>query len=105
MNSEHEELVEAIADALAKLPVRDFHGLELGEHELDILRRREAARAILALPGIESLSLRVRELEEREREREELGRRVWEYHKETTCPCVAAERYMPGCPKHGSYRT
>ena len=64
MNSEHGELVEAIADALAKLPVRDFHGLELGEHELDILRRREAARAILALPGIESLSLRMREKHE-----------------------------------------
>ena len=41
-------LVEAIADALATLPCRDFSGMRQGDHELDVLRRREAARAAIA---------------------------------------------------------
>jgi hypothetical protein len=48
-NDDFRERIDEIADVLARFPVRDFAGVARGEHDLDILRRREAARAVLAL--------------------------------------------------------
>jgi hypothetical protein len=51
-----EALMERVADILARLPVRDMQGVSVGFHDLDIMRRREAAREIVA--AIEALPAR-----------------------------------------------
>lgn len=52
------DLIAEVAEVLAELPCRAEHG-----SELDGLRRREAARAIVAIPAIAEAQERIAELE------------------------------------------
>lgn len=62
----------------------------------------DAASTLEALQAqVDALTSRVAELEAEKLASLEAGKREWDYYQATTCPCQAAERYVPSCPKHG----
>jgi len=59
-------------------------------------------------PGKAGDALTGAEREELERlradkaKREDFARRSWDYYQASTCACIAAERYVHDCSKHGA---
>jgi hypothetical protein len=79
-------MIADIADALAELPCRDTKGISVGFHDLDIMRRREAARAAHSV-----MAGRVAELEAAlQSVRDEIGEANYEGYFDATIAKIDA---------------